>query len=250
MDHCVGTYTTTGEYISPNITNEEFVSNIYICAGEKIKSVNSNDSNNNFVILAKDTQLLYTTNINGTVNGCNLTAKYNGNYRFSKKENKIPTGFTRNNMFDQFNKNNSKSTNNGLEEGKLYVNNISFYVNGFTVLNDGMQEIILDSSTKLKVIESEIELLDEDNNNVTINADKLVFKFTNTTYTKPEIINIEPTLQINSGVNDTFTPVLHINDQTKKYYNKINNQEYINVTNNSVQSNVLSDEQSDRTLDC
>jgi hypothetical protein len=203
----IGKFTANGEYISPTETNSEIEADLYICAGEYIKSINDQS---NPVKLTTDTKLLYTANIHGTVNGCQLKilnktiSETNKLNKSTLKINKsIPVGYSKNYDYDTFSGQNDEVKSEKLADklsklgdNKLYVNNASFYINGFAITSSGLQEIILEPNTKLRIIKSNVSILDDDNKWIDIVPSNMVFKYTKTEYVEPSNLkpsNVEPT---------------------------------------------------------
>jgi len=234
-----GTYTIDGQYIPPTNSihsdihsdthsNSELVSCLYICAGEYIKSTVESSTP---VKLSSDTKLFYTTNIHGTINGCKLKINYKKNISIKSNpedESSIPVGYSRAGKYESLAKSvkSNKKSNPALAENKLYVNNVSFYMNGFAITNNGLQEITIEPGTKLKIIKSDVLLLDEDNKWVNIVPSNMVFKYTGTEYdnhsnsatnTNRQKISVKQYIDSESDSdsesnNDELNPTKHLKD--------------------------------------
>jgi hypothetical protein len=226
-----GVYTIDGQYIPPRnfSKSKKMISCLYICAGEHIKSILDP---NNSVKLASDTKLFYTTDIHGLVNGCQLKIKNlntNDNYYLEsvtqsseKPEFSIPTGFSKLSAYDvveQKSSHKKTDSNSKLENGKLYVNDISFYLNGFVVNAAGLQEIILEKGTILRIVEFEVFMLDESSEWVSVVPSNMTFKFDSTNYIEPKKIkDVTPTDYYLNNQNNITNPnnVTNSTDELKK----------------------------------
>lgn len=116
----------------------------------------------------------------------------------TKQMKTYPSGYTKNSKndiiehkididFPSPNMNSYEKTDFKFEDNKLYVRDISFYVNGFIVKSDCFQEIKLDSNTKLKTFNKLISS-NENNNQIEISSDNgIIFGYDGIDLKLPQI---------------------------------------------------------------
>ena len=162
--------------------NNKSNNNPIICKDESIISLNDPT---NLIKLAEDTELYCNAELLCNLNGCEI-----------KIESKIN------------------------QDNKLYVKDILFYINGFAVRHEGLQEIILNEDTKLKIKDVPILIKDVTNNYVKIQpflTNELIINYKNIII-NPINYNINLENELHQGACERI-PIEIINTQINKLDN-------------------------------